>query len=504
MLKRDFAALNARADGASGHKLFVNPRNAAAGALRQLDSPITATRRCLLRLRAGRRAVGCGDAARDPPRAVGRCSRPCASRWPSSAVRARASRACSTIYHAIGDSATSLPFEIDGVVYKVEFARPAGAAGLRRRERRVSRSRTSFPPRSMPTRGTRHQRPGRPHRRADAGGAAEARFVGGVTVINATLHNEDEVRRKDVRIGDTVIVRRAGDVIPEVVRVLPESRPGSRARSCMPNEVPGVRLGGGAPARARPSRAVPADWRARRSASRHSCTSRAGARWTSKASATSWSISSSTPGSCTRRPTSTSSAPTALAALDRMADKVGRQPGGGDRQEPTTTLARFIYALGIRHVGETTAKDLAQHFGGLDPLLRADEAALLEVRDVGPVLAQSILQFVSEGHNRDVISRLRKAGVHWTETEPRRERAGTLSGLTFVITGTLPTLSRDDAKAMIEEHGGKVAGSVSKKTSYVLAGAEPGSKLDKAGELGVPVLDEEQLMAMLAAGRIKR
>jgi DNA ligase (NAD+) len=194
----------------------------------------------------------------------------------------------------------------------------------------------------------------------------------------------------------------------------------------------------------------------------------------------------------------------ALAALERMADKSAANVVAAIDKSRTTTLRRFIYALGIRHVGETTAADLAQHFGTLDALLAADEQALLEVRDVGPVLVQSILQFFAEPHNRQVIAQLRAAGVHWAETTPKRAPAGKFSGLTFVITGTLPTLSRDDAKALIEEHGGKVAGSVSKKTSYVVAGAEPGSKLDKAGELGVPVLDEQQLMAMLAHGRIKR
>jgi DNA ligase (NAD+) len=187
-----------------------------------------------------------------------------------------------------------------------------------------------------------------------------------------------------------------------------------------------------------------------------------------------------------------------------MADKSAANVVAAIDKSRATTLRRFIYALGIRHVGETTAADLAQHFGTLDALLAADEQALLEVRDVGPVLVQSILQFFAEPHNRQVIAQLRAAGVHWAETTPKRAPAGKFAGLTFVITGTLPTLSRDDAKALIEEHGGKVAGSVSKKTSYVVAGAEPGSKLDKAGELGVPVLDEQQLMAMLAHGRIKR
>ena len=156
-----------------------------------------------------------------------------------------------------------------------------------------------------------------------------------------------------------------------------------------------------------------------------------------------------------------------------------------------TSLARFIYALGIRHVGEATARDLARHYGSLDPLLVADEAQLLEVHDVGPVLAESIAGFFAERHNRDVIAALRHAGVHWPESVPQRAPAGRLTGLTFVVTGTMPTLSREDAKALIEAEGGKVAASVSKKTNYVIAGAEAGSKLAKAQELGIPVLDED-------------
>jgi DNA ligase (NAD+) len=187
----------------------------------------------------------------------------------------------------------------------------------------------------------------------------------------------------------------------------------------------------------------------------------------------------------------------ALSELERMAEKSAANVVAAIDKSRKTTLSRFIFALGIRHVGEATAKDLAQHFGKLDALLAADEAALVEVADVGPVLAQSIRQFFAEPHNREVIAQLRAAGVTWPESTPRRAPAGKLTGLTFVLTGTLPTLSRDEAKELIERHGGKVAGSVSKKTHYVVAGAEPGSKRDRADELGVPVLDEKQLRELL-------
>ncbi len=187
-----------------------------------------------------------------------------------------------------------------------------------------------------------------------------------------------------------------------------------------------------------------------------------------------------------------------LAALERMAEKSAANVVAAVDRSRATTLARFIFALGIRHVGETTARDLANHFGALDPVMAADEAALLEVPDVGPVLAESIAGFFAEPHNREVIAALREAGVHWNEHAPRRAAAGPLAGLTLVLTGTLPTLSRDEAKAMIEAAGGKAAGSVSAKTDYVIAGADAGSKLAKAQALGVPILDEDGLRALCA------
>jgi DNA ligase (NAD+) len=190
-----------------------------------------------------------------------------------------------------------------------------------------------------------------------------------------------------------------------------------------------------------------------------------------------------------------------LAGLERMAEKSAANVVAAIEKSKDTTLARFVYGLGIRHVGEATAKDLALHFGSLDALLAADLAALLEVRDVGPVLAESIVRFVAERHNRDVIAALRAAGVRWPEGEPQRASAGRLAGLTFVLTGTLPSLARDDAKTRIEAEGGKVAASVSKKTCYVIAGTDSGSKLEKARELGVPVLDEAGLLQLMTANR---
>jgi DNA ligase (NAD+) len=311
-------------------------------------------------------------------------------------------------------------------------------------------------------------------------------------VTNATLHNEDEVRRKDVRVGDTVVVRRAGDVIPEVVRVLTERRPRGAREFVMPARCPEcgskvVRLEDEAIARCSGGLVCPAQ---RKQALLHFASRRAmdieglGDKL----------VDQLVDAGIVRTPADLYKlGVAALAELERMAEKSAANVVAAIDRSRSTTLARFIFALGIRHVGETTAKDLAQHFGKLDALIDADKEELLDVPDVGPVLAQSIGQFFSERHNREVIAQLRAAGVHWPEHAPGRTKAGPLAGLAFVLTGTLPTLSRDEAKELIERGGGKVSGSVSKKTSYVVAGADPGSKLARAEELGVQVIDEQQL-----------
>jgi DNA ligase (NAD+) len=322
--------------------------------------------------------------------------------------------------------------------------------------------------------------------------------VGGVTVTNATLHNEDEVRRKDVHVGDTVVVRRAGDVIPEVVRVLPERRPPHAQPFRMPATCPEcgsaiVRLPDEAVARCSGGLVCPAQ---RKQALLHFASRRAmdieglGDKL----------VEQLVEAGIVRTPADVYTLGLAkLAALERMAEKSAANVLAAIERSKRTTLARFVFALGIRHVGEATARDLARHFGSLDALMAADEAALLDVTDVGPVLAESIARFFAEGHNREVIDALRAAGVHWDEHAPQRGTAsGPLAGKTVVLTGSLPTLSRDEAKALVEAAGGKAAGSVSKKTDYVVAGADAGSKLERARELGVPVLDEAALRALLA------
>ncbi|MGC9185743.1 MAG: NAD-dependent DNA ligase LigA, partial [Thiomonas sp.] len=330
-------------------------------------------------------------------------------------------------------------------------------------------------------------------------------FVGGVTVTNATLHNEDEVRRKDVRVGDTVIVRRAGDVIPEVVAVVLDRRP---ADVGAPFDLY-KQLGGRCPVcgSAIVREEDEADWRCtgglycpaqRKQAILHYASRRAmdieglGEKL----------VDQLVDGGIVRTlPDLYRLGLMKLAALDRMADKSAANLIAALERSKSTTLPRFIYALGIRHVGEATAKALAQHFGSLDTLMHASLEQLQAVPDIGPVVAQSIRTFFDQPHNREVVEQLRACGVHWEESAPADAAAPKpLAGKTFVLTGTLPHWSRDEAKARIEAAGGKVSGSVSKKTDYVVAGADPGSKLAKAQELGVTVIDEAALMALLGDG----
>jgi DNA ligase (NAD+) len=329
-------------------------------------------------------------------------------------------------------------------------------------------------------------------------------FVGGTTVSNATLHNEEEARRKDVRIGDTVIVRRAGDVIPEVVGVVLERRPADAGEPFDLYQ----RLGGACPvcgsAIVREEGEV--DWRCsggiscpaqRKQAILHFAQRRAldieglGDKL----------VDQLVDGGVIRAlPDLYKLGVASLAQLERMADKSAANLVAALEQSKRTTLARFLYGLGIRHVGESTAKDLARHFGSLDRLMDASLEQLLEVPDVGPTVAQSVRTFFDQPHNREVVEQLRAAGLAWDEHEgAAQSEPKALSGKTFVLTGTMPTLGREEAKAMIEAQGGKVAGSVSKKTHYVVAGEAAGSKLDKAQELGVPVIDEAALRALLSS-----
>jgi DNA ligase (NAD+) len=321
-------------------------------------------------------------------------------------------------------------------------------------------------------------------------------FVGGVTVTNATLHNEDEVRRKDVRVGDTVIVRRAGDVIPEVVSVVKERRPAGARLFRLPDACPVCgsrveRLEDEAIARCTAGLYCPAQ---RKQALLHFASRRAldieglGDKLVDQL------VDNGivqTPADLYRLDLAT------LSNLERMGEKSASNLLAAIDKSRDTTLDRFIFALGIRNVGEATARDLARQFGGLDALMEADAEALQGVPDVGPVVAASIAGFFGEPRNRKVVQELRRLGVRWSESRARTARELPLAGKTFVLTGTLPHMTRDEAAERIIARGGRVSGSVSKKTHYVVAGAEPGSKIAKARELGVAVLDEAQLVRLL-------
>ncbi|HEY4663506.1 MAG TPA: NAD-dependent DNA ligase LigA, partial [Comamonas sp.] len=320
--------------------------------------------------------------------------------------------------------------------------------------------------------------------------------VGGVTGTNATLHNLFDIRKKRVRVGDTVIVRRAGDVIPEVVGRVPGQRPAYVQNFQMPSKCPicgsdVVREPGEANHRCSGGLFCPAQ---RKEALLHFAARRAmdieglGSKLVDQL------VDS---GVVRTLPDLYRLGLSGLASLDRMAEKSAQNVLDALEKSKSTTLNRFLFGLGIRHVGEATAKDLARHFGLLDAIMNASTEQLLAVRDVGPVVAESIHTFFAQPHNREVVEQLRACGVHWQEGPPAEKSPQILAGKTVVLTGTLPTMGRDTAKELLEAAGAKVSGSVSKKTSYVVAGAEAGSKLTKAQELGVPVLDEAGLLALL-------
>src|SRR5438477_9052704 len=485
MSRKDFARLNER-QIAAGQKAFINPRNTAAGAVRQLDPAMTAQRPLLFF------AYGIGDlAAWSLPKThselldaierfglpVNRDRRVC-----------RGADALMAFYEDVQQRRSTLPFEIDGVVYKVNSLALQRELGFVSREPRFAVAH-KFPAEEMPTEvvdiSVQVGRTGA----ITPVAKLKPVFVGGVTVTNATLHNEDEVRRKDVRIGDTVIVRRAGDVIPEVVRVLADKRPPRAKAFVMPTKCPECgsaieRLPDEAIARCTGGLVCPAQ---RKQALLHF----AGRRALDIEGLGDKLVDQLVDSGVVRTPADVYKLDhSQLSKLERMADKSAGNVLAAIEKSKHTTLARFIFALGIRHVGETTAKDLASHFGSLDALMNADETALLDVHDVGPVLAKAIADFFAETHNRDVIKHLRAAGVGFAEGSPRRAASGAVMGMTFVLTGSLPSLTREEATELIEGNGGKVASSVSKKTDFVVAGDEAGSKLERAQALGVKVIDE--------------
>lgn len=500
-MRRDqFEQLNERqrekiASGAKGEKTFVNPRNAAAGAVRQLDSKITRDRP--LSFFAYSWGEVQGD-AEPPATQYDWLMRLKAWGFPvaEQTTRCRGAEELVAFHRRIGELRDTLPFDIDGVVYKVDSLAQQKQMGFVTREPRWAVAHKYPAQEQLTTVQAIDVQVGRTGKLTPVAKLAPV-FVGGVTVTNATLHNEMEARRKDVRVGDTVIVRRAGDVIPEVVSVMVDKRVGDPQPFTMPAQCPvcgsdAVREEGEADHRCTGGLFCAAQ---RKEAILHFAHRRAVEIEGLGDKLVEQLVDS---GLIKTLPDLYRLGFTALAGLDRMAEKSANNIVAALEKSKRTTLPRFLFGLGIRHVGEATAKELARHFGQLDRIMDASVEALSEVSDVGPVVAQSIHTFFEQPHNREVVEQLRACGLSWEEGEPAARAPQPLAGKTFVLTGTFPTLSRDQAKDLLEAAGAKVAGSVSKKTDYVVAGAEAGSKLEKAQTLGVAVIDEAAMLAMLA------
>ncbi len=508
MRRDDFERLNER-QRERGEKTFVNPRNTAAGAIRQLD-PALVKQRPLSFF-----AYGLGE-VQDWALPVDKGATQSATHSATLGALAKLGIPVNSerevvqgadglvAFHArVAALRDALPFDIDGVVYKVDSLELQKRLGFVSREPRWAVAH-KYPAQEQTTRlnGIEIQ-VGRTGKLTPVA-KLEPVFVGGTTVSNATLHNLFELRRKGVRVGDTVVVRRAGDVIPEVVGRMPGARAAYVPNFRMPKLCPVcasavLREKGGIDHRCSGGLFCPAQ---RKQAILHF----AGRRAMDIEGLGDKIVDQLVDGGLIRTLPElytlvTDEGRAKLSALERMADKSAANLVAAIEGSKRSTLARFLYSLGIRHVGESTAKDLAQHFGALGRVMDASVEQLLEVNDVGPVVARSIRSFFEQPHNREVADQLRAAGITWAEHEGTADTSPKpLSGKTLVITGTLPAWSRDEAKEMIEAAGGKVAGSVSKKTHYLVAGAEAGSKLDKARELGVEVIDEAALRALLAAG----
>ena len=494
MPKAGFDAYNEKARE-TGEKLFVNPRNAAAGSLRQLDPRLTAARP----LDMYAYAVGVVDGGRLPTRhseIVDQLQqwglKTCPERRVVSGVEG-----CLEFYAEIGERRNALSYEIDGVVYKVDSLDMQRELGF------VSRAPRWAVAHKFPAQEELTEVEAVEFQVGRTGAVTPVArlkpvFVGGVTVSNATLHNIDELHRKDVRVGDTVIVRRAGDVIPEVVSVIKDRRPKRTRRVQLPRKCPicksrVAREEGETVARCTGGLFCPAQ---RAEALKHFVSRRAldiegfGAKLIEQLVAKDRLKTPADIFQLSREE---------LSELERMGEKSADNLVQSIEASRKTTLSRFLYALGIREVGEATAAGLAAHYGRLENVVSASEEELQQVSDVGPVVAARIRAFFGEKHNVDVIERLREYGVEWPESDPvESPQDGALAGKTFVITGTLPSMTRDEAKAFIQAAGGKVTGSVSSKTDYLVAGEKAGSKLAKAEKLEVVVLDEIALLSLVS------
>jgi DNA ligase (NAD+) len=496
MRRGDFEALNEK-QREKGDKTFVNPRNAAAGAVRQLDPGIAAQRPLSFF------AYGVGEIAPQPVGGLFSTHMELLQTlklwgFPVAAQVDIAQGAPELVaYHQrIGAARDQLPFDIDGVVYKVNSLALQQRLGFVTREPRWAVAH-KYPAQEQVTQvlGIDVQ-VGRTGKLTPVARLNPV-FVGGTTVSNATLHNLFELRRKGVRVGDRAIIRRAGDVIPEVVGVVAgDARATYVPNFRMPRTCPvcgsavvrektemNHRCSGGLFCAAQRKQAI-LHFAQRRAVEVEGLGDKL--------------VEQLVDTNVIRTlPDLYRLGLVALASLDRMAEKSAQNIVDALEKSKHTTLPRFLFGLGIRHVGEATAKALAKHFGTLDAIMDATEEALLEVDDVGPIVAKAIRTFFDQPHNREVVEQLRACGLRWEEGEPAAKAPQILAGKTLVITGTLPNLGRDQAKDLLEAAGAKVAGSVSKKTDYVVAGAEAGSKLTKAQELGIAVLDEAGMLALL-------
>ena len=490
MHKADFERLNdeQRLDGL---KPFVNPRNAAAGCLRQLDPKVTAKRKLSFY------AYGLGEvSAAVALTHSGILDK--LEKWGFPVAKehrvVKGWKALAEFHDWVKSIRQSLPFEIDGVVYKVNDLAQQNELGFISREPRWACAHKYPPEEAMTSVEDIDVQVGRTGKLTPVARLKPV-FVGGVTISNATLHNEDFIAELGLKIGDTVVVRRAGDVIPEVVRVLSDRRTGKERDFVMPDHCPvcgsetfrdeeekDTRCTGGlfCPAQRRESLV---HFASRLALNIDGLGEKV--------------IDQLLEAELIKTPADLYKlTDEKLLSLDRFGKKSAANLLAALEKSKETTLARFIYALGIRHVGESTARDLASHFRSLDKLMQADADALLQVNDVGEVIAQSIIHFFEESHNREVIGELLAEGVHWPTPEAVAVNEK-VSGKTFVLTGTLPNMGREEAKALLLAQGAKVASSVSKKTDYVVAGAEAGSKLEKAQALGVTIIDEAQMLELL-------
>ena len=492
MLKKDFELLNKKQESL-GEKKFANPRNAAAGSLRQLDPRITAKRPLTFF------SYGLGvcepnlnlKTHTETIQLLKQFNLPISDL----SVSVKGVKGLKSFYEKVLKLRDSLTYDIDGVVYKVNSLNYQNELGFVSRAPRWAIAH-KFPAEEALTEildiDVQVGRTGA----ITPVARLKPVFVGGVTVTNATLHNEDEMIRKDVHIGDIVSVRRAGDVIPEIVRVLIDKRPKAIKKFKMPTACPEcgsplIRIDDEAVIRCSGGLICPAQ---QKQSIIHFASRKAmdieglGDKSVEQLVAV---------GLIHELPDIYKLELKQLINLDRMAEKSGQNLLDAIEKSKKTTLPRFIYALGIRNVGESTAKDLASFYGDLDEVMKQTEESLQLVPDIGPTVAKSISDFFKQNKNREVIQSLIKFGVNWPKHDIQKSTSGIFAAKTFVLTGTLPSMSREEAKSIIEMNGGKIAGSVSKKTDYVVAGSDAGSKLTVAQELGVKVISQDELLKLI-------